>query len=80
MLLSILTDYPIHAIDGNIIVSFDGVTDHEFVRTGETLQIRAREPQTSNRSNFAKGTKIYARGGFQLKGDIYLSGYYQLTF
>jgi len=59
----------------DILLSFDGVTDHEYIRADETLEIII-PPDTGNKVNFAKGTIVYASAAFAV-GYIYLSGYYR---
>jgi len=59
----------------DVIVSFDGVTDNDYVRYGETLQLYA--VPSDDRTNFAKGLVVYLRGAAN-QGYIYLSGYYKL--
>lgn len=59
----------------DVIVSFDGAHDHDYVRTSDSLQIYAIP--SYDRSNFAKGTKVYLKGTAD-QGNIYLSGYYKI--
>ena len=59
----------------DILLSFDGVTDHEYVRADEVLNIII-PPDSRSKVNFAKGTIIYASAAFAV-GYIYLSGYYR---
>jgi len=59
----------------DVIVSYDGATNHDYVRTGEVLQIYAIP--SYDRSNFKKGTIVYLVGNAS-QGYIYLSGYYKL--
>jgi hypothetical protein len=61
-----------------VIISFDGVTDHEFLSTTQDIVINAQTnalPKTNNCS-FKKGTIVYVRGVAGI-GAVTLSGYYQ---
>jgi len=61
----------------DVHVSYDGVTDHEFVMYGESLKAPI-PPDTGSKVNFAKGSIVYVSGdGAQYTGNIYLSGYYR---
>ena len=60
-----------------ITISYDGVTDHEYLAANQVLQL---EPQTNsqpsaNVSLFAKGMFVYVKGTAGV-GTIALSGYY----
>lgn len=59
----------------DITVSFNGVTDNEYVRSGETLQLYA--VPSGDRSEFGKGSVVYAKGTAG-NGTVYLSGYYKM--
>lgn len=63
--------------DTDINISFDGTTDHEYLRTQEVLQIgfQANSQPSNFRSLLARGTVIYFRGTAGA-GTIYISGYY----
>ena len=63
--------------DEDVLISFDGVIDHEFIESGAVIQL----PFQSNSSpkgevaQLHKGTKVYIKGTAGI-GYIYLSGYY----
>jgi hypothetical protein len=63
----------------DIIVSLDGVTNSDFIRTGSTLElpVQASARGPGYVANFRKGTKIYALSAVPGIGFIYLAGYYQ---
>lgn len=61
-----------------ITISFDGVTDHEYLGSQETLHIDAQtnslpQPEVCV---FAKGTKVYVKGTAGM-GTLAVSAYYQ---
>lgn len=64
--------------DTDVIVSYDGLNDHEFVPGGTqaTLNFQTNAVPNNKECLLAKGTVIYVRGTAG-QGDIYLSGYYQ---
>jgi hypothetical protein len=59
----------------DVTISFDGTKDHDYLCTGDVLQISA-PPSLTDRANFAKGVKVYLKGAAG-QGCIYLSGYYR---
>lgn len=59
--------------DANI--SYDGVNANDFITDGGKIDIYGSIASTY-RSNFAKGTIVYAAGAQQGTGTIYLIGYY----
>ncbi len=61
-----------------IIISYDGVTDHEYVSSLQDLKIDAQANSQPNNqvSVFPKGLVVYIRGIAGM-GTITLSGYYQ---
>lgn len=63
----------------DIIVSYDGVTAHDYVQAGTTLPITAQLNAQPNNfvCSFAKGMPIYIKGAAAGVGLIYLAGYYQ---
>lgn len=65
--------------DTSILVSYDGTTDHDYVKTGEKLQVpfQINSNTASSVANMAKGTRVYVKGSGAGTGLIYLSGYYQ---
>lgn len=61
-----------------ITISYDGVTDHEYLGDNDSIQIDAQtnsEP-ASYLCNFPKGLIVYVKGTAGT-GTIALSGYYQ---
>lgn len=56
-----------------IFISFDGILDHDYLRSGKDMQIDTSF-STSN-ARFKKITNIYVRGPASI-GKIYLSAYY----
>jgi len=64
--------------DTDVIISYDGDTDHDFLRAGETLEIYTQSnSQPSNHvSLFKAGTMVYLRGEAGT-GTVYFSAYYQ---
>lgn len=64
--------------DTDINVSYDGTTDHDYVKTGETLQLDLQANSTPNSyvSYIRKGTVVYAKSAAGV-GNIYVAGYYQ---
>ena len=66
-----------NASNTDVVISFDGVTDHEFILARAFLDLPAqllRQP-SSEVAKFAKGSMISVRGAPGI-GNIYLSGYY----
>ncbi len=62
-----------------IIISFDGVTDHEIIGANQTVDLSggfgASQPN-NNSALWSKGTIMYVRGTAGV-GLIAISGYYQ---
>lgn len=61
-----------------LTISFDGVTDHEYIPSGTSITL---EVQTNNQPNnrvalWAKNQVIYVNGTAST-GNVYVSGYYQ---
>jgi len=64
--------------DTDVLLSYDGNLDHDFLPAGETLQIDF-QPSTQIGSSIAairQGTVIYAEGVAGV-GFIYVTGYYR---
>lgn len=61
-----------------ITISYDGVTDHEFLPNGGIFQfnIQANSQPSSYLANLSIGTIVYIKGTAGT-GTVYLSGYYQ---
>ena len=63
--------------DLNLDISFDGVTNHDYIKDGESINVVV-PPDTGNKVNFPKGSIVYVSGdGAQSTGVIYLSAYYR---
>lgn len=64
-------------------ISFDGVTDHDFLKRGAVLRIAALNfpLHSSNLARFSKYTKVYIKGpGAKLPPDdsyVHLCAYYR---
>ena len=59
----------------DVTISGDGVTDHEYLQSGDSLLIYAM--YAKDRAAFQKGKKVYIKGAAGQSGAVYLSGYYQ---
>lgn len=62
----------------DITLSYDGVNDHEFVRTKTDLPLNFQtnsQPQAQS-ALLRKGTVVYVKGAGASTGLVYLSGYY----
>ena len=61
----------------DVTVSYDGVTDHDYVRTNTTvtLEFQSNAMPNSYVSNLAIGTKVYVKGTAGT-GNVYLAGYF----
>lgn len=66
--------------DTDVSISFDGSTDHDYLRTGETLQLpfQSNAAPGSNTAKLRQGTQVWVKGGGAGTGLIYLAGYYQV--
>lgn len=64
--------------NSDVMISYDGVTDNDFIIAGQTLQLESQtNSQPNNKlANFQKGLVVYAAGTAGV-GTIYLVGYYQ---
>jgi len=62
----------------DVMISYDGVTDHDFIPMGQTLQLPFQSNSQPNGyvALMAKGTIVYVQGAAGT-GDIYLAAYYQ---
>lgn len=62
----------------DLIISYDGVKDHDFLKTGETLTLNFQANAAPN--NYAamlrKGTIVYIKGNSSGTGLISLAAYY----
>lgn len=69
-----------NATDRAVFLSFDGVTEHEFLSAGQVLEISSQtnsQPQNYT-ALFAANTQIYVKTtGGAGTGALYISGYYQ---
>lgn len=66
--------------DEDVTVSYDGVTDHDFVPKNTTLQLplQTNSQPNNNVALMPKGTIVYVKGTAGT-GDIYLAAYYQVS-
>jgi hypothetical protein len=62
----------------DIIISYNGVTDHDYVQTNTTLEIDAQLNAQPNNyyASFQKNTPIYVKAPVGV-GFVYIAGYYQ---
>jgi hypothetical protein len=60
-----------------VTVSYDGSTDHDFVRAGETLvlNIQTNSQPNNKMANMAKGTQVWVKG-VAGTGTVYVAAYY----
>jgi len=65
--------------DREILISYDGTTDHDYARAGDILWLpfQANSDPNGNVSKMAEGTVVYVVGIAGGSGIVYLSGYYQ---
>lgn len=69
-----------NSADRDVTVSFDGLTDHDFVpfKTSIQLPVQSNNAPNNFTALFAKGTKVWIKGaGGGGAGFIYLAAYYQ---
>ena len=65
----------INASDSSIVISYDGVNDHEYISTYDSVALNFQ----INNATLPKWTKLYARGVTgKFGGNIYVTGYYQI--
>lgn len=62
----------------DLIVSYDGVTAHDFIAAGSTSvnPIQYNSQPNTYIANLARGTVIWVKGAMGT-GEVYLSGFYQ---
>ena len=62
----------------DITVSYNGTTDHDFVKAGASIQLEFQTNSQPNNliANMAAGTIVYVKGAAGT-GLVYLAGYYQ---
>lgn len=67
----------INASNRDITISYDGVTDHDYLQDGDTAQyyFQANNQPRSHIALLAEGTRIYVKGTAGT-GYIYCAGYY----
>ena len=66
--------------DVDIEVSYDGITDHDYIRAGETLilDFQTNAQPNSKISKLKKGTVVWVASTTGAgTGLVYLAGYYQ---
>lgn len=69
-----------NATNRDVFLSFDGVTEHEFLSAGQVLELSTQtNSQPSNYvALFSSNTKIYVKtNGGAGTGALYISGWYQ---
>lgn len=64
--------------NGGVTISYDGVTDHDFIPTLTTAQINGQANAQPNNmmAQFKAGTIVYVKAAVGT-GSCYLAGYYQ---
>lgn len=64
--------------DTDMTVSYDGTNDHDYVRTGSTLELNLQTNSlpNGNVAQLARGTIVYVKAAAGT-GLVYLAGYYQ---
>lgn len=64
--------------DTDLLVSYDGTTDHDYVRATTRIDLNLQTNSLPNGkvSQLAKGTVVYVKSAAGT-GSVYLSGYYQ---
>lgn len=68
-----------NSTDVGVTVSFDGVTNNEYIPAGGVVNLPVQSNSQYNNfiANFPRGTIVYVKGTAGMTGSIYLSGYYQ---
>jgi hypothetical protein len=63
--------------NSDVIISYDGATNHDYLVGGTTLQIdaQANSQPNSDVSQFRKGQKVYVKGTAGI-GFVYVVAYY----
>ena len=61
----------------DVTISYDGVTPHDYIRTGDTLDLNFQANSQPNNyvAALKKGTVVYAMAAAGT-GTLYLAGYY----
>jgi hypothetical protein len=61
-----------------VTISYDGVTDHDYLPAGLTMEVNAQTNSQPNNwiANFQKGTVVWVKGTAGT-GNIYVVGYFQ---
>lgn len=71
----------INVSDTNVFVSYDGITDADYIPADSTVELNFQENALIKPGSVAllkKGTKIYLQGTAGPKGGtVYLAGYFQ---
>jgi len=67
--------------DRDITISYDGVTEHDFLRSDDKLELnlQANSQSAGYISKMKQGTVVYVAGLAGGTGLIYLAGYYNPT-
>ncbi len=65
--------------DANVFISLDGVTDHDYLQSGDniTFNFQLNSQCNNHASKIRNRAKVYVRGNApKFAGNIYLIGYY----
>ena len=71
----------INGSNTDIVVSYNGTTDHDYVQAEHERVIQAQNNAQPNNfvAHFKKGTTVYVKAAGAGVGSINLAGYYQPT-
>jgi len=65
-------------MDVDVQISYDGIVSHDYLKTGDWLEVNAGWVFHNNQGGqFKKGTIVYALGTAGQDGSLYLAGYSQ---
>lgn len=64
-----------------VLISYDGVTDHDFLIDGDQMyfNFQANSQPNTSIAKLSAGTKVYVKGAETSTGLVYLSGWYQVN-
>ena len=67
-----------NASDRALLISYDGVTDHDYLAATSVLQLpfQSNSSPSGQVAQLKKGTIVYVKGAAGGTGLVYLSGYY----
>ena len=70
----------VNTLDVPIFISFDGIYAHEYVKTGDFIDINNQlcHPDSNKKSLFKKYTKVYVKRGTDIpkSGIVSVTGFY----